>query len=98
MPDSEETRLAHCSSLLQGEITRSSFHLMSNLSPTSKRELATQIHSVFSLFLSAQPHNDASNESENGERSPPHLADTEYPGAGFPPPLLLVSSDKSSPA
>ncbi|OJA19027.1 hypothetical protein AZE42_00371 [Rhizopogon vesiculosus] len=66
--------------------------------PTPKRELATQIHSVFSLFLSAQPDNDISNESENGERSPPHLADTEYPGAGFPPPLLLVSSDKSSPA
>ncbi|OAX43473.1 DEAD-domain-containing protein [Rhizopogon vinicolor AM-OR11-026] len=66
------------------------------ISPT--RELATQIHSVFSLFLSAQPDNGTSNESENGGRSPPHLADTEYPGAGFPPPLLLVSSDKSSPS
>ncbi|KAK7049521.1 ATP-dependent rRNA helicase spb4 [Paramarasmius palmivorus] len=43
------------------------------ISPT--RELATQIHAVFSTFLSSQP-------------------DTETP---FPPPLLLVSSQQSSP-
>jgi len=56
------------------------------ISPT--RELATQIHSVFSLFLSAQP-------------SPPRLdestaADTLIPR--YPPPLLLITSDESSPA
>lgn len=65
------------------------------ISPT--RELATQIHSVFSLFVNAQPDNSILKESENGEGSPPP-ADTECSGAGFPPPLLLVSSDKSSPA
>ncbi|KIK48884.1 hypothetical protein CY34DRAFT_797675 [Suillus luteus UH-Slu-Lm8-n1] len=66
------------------------------ISPT--RELATQIHSVFSFFLSAQPENSTSKKSEHGEGSPPPSADTEYSEAGFPPPLLLVSSDKSSPA
>ncbi|KAG2088496.1 DEAD-domain-containing protein [Suillus discolor] len=66
------------------------------ISPT--RELATQIHSVFSLFLNAQPDNSTLKECENGEGSPPPPTDTEYSGAGFPPPLLLVSSDKSSPA
>lgn len=66
------------------------------ISPT--RELATQIHSVFSLFLNAQPDNSTSKECENGEGSPPPSTDTEYSGAGFPPPLLLISSDKSSPA
>lgn len=65
---------------------------MSNPSPISKRELATQIHSIFSLFLSAQPQDSMSNESEE---SPP--ADTEYPRTGLPPPLLLISSDQSSP-
>ncbi|KAH9934702.1 P-loop containing nucleoside triphosphate hydrolase protein [Fomitopsis serialis] len=51
------------------------------ISPT--RELATQIHSVFSLFLSSQPR------SEEGEAS------SSKPT--YPSPLLLVSSD-SSPA
>ncbi|KAJ7273005.1 DEAD-domain-containing protein [Mycena rebaudengoi] len=50
------------------------------ISPT--RELATQIHSIFSLFLSAQPRSDAEDESE-----------PEYPE-----PLLLISSNNSSPA
>ncbi|KAH8830922.1 DEAD-domain-containing protein [Flagelloscypha sp. PMI_526] len=45
------------------------------ISPT--RLLATQIHSIISLFLSSQPE----------EIDPP-----------YPPPLLLISSDKSSPA
>ncbi|TFK28730.1 DEAD-domain-containing protein [Coprinopsis marcescibilis] len=45
------------------------------ISPT--RELATQIHSIFQLFLSSQPVPEA---------------------APFPPPLLLISSDSSSPA
>ncbi|KAG1754064.1 DEAD-domain-containing protein [Suillus paluster] len=66
------------------------------ISPT--RELATQIHSVFSLFLNAQPDNSAAKETEDGKGSSPPQADTEHSGAGFPPPLLLVSSDKSSPA
>ncbi|KAG6335633.1 hypothetical protein ID866_3449 [Astraeus odoratus] len=51
------------------------------ISPT--RELATQIHSVFSLFLSSQPE---------VTQSLSHL------NSPFPPPLLLVSSEQSSPA
>ncbi|KAH9842730.1 DEAD-domain-containing protein [Rhodofomes roseus] len=51
------------------------------ISPT--RELATQIHSVFSLFLSSQPQPD---EEEASSSKP-----------AYPPPLLLISSD-SSPA
>ncbi|KAF9567303.1 DEAD-domain-containing protein, partial [Agrocybe pediades] len=43
------------------------------ISPT--RELANQIHSIFSLFLESQPDNDKP----------------------YPPPLLLVSSERSSP-
>ncbi len=57
------------------------------------RELATQIHSVFSLFLSSQPsaqHVSESEEEEDNDNS--HGSKWEYP-----PPLLLVSSD-SSPA
>jgi len=54
---------------------------------------------VFSLFLSAQPDNSIPKESEDGEGlPPPSQVDTEYPGTGFPPPLLLISSDQSSPA
>ena len=49
------------------------------------RELATQIHSVFSLFLSSQP----SSPSTEGE-------DIQH--TDFPPPLLLISSDQSSTA
>ncbi|KAF9534303.1 DEAD-domain-containing protein [Crepidotus variabilis] len=48
------------------------------ISPT--RELATQIHSVFSVFLKSQP------EPEDGSL------------IFYPEPLLLVSSDHSSPA
>ncbi|EPT06063.1 hypothetical protein FOMPIDRAFT_1034044 [Fomitopsis schrenkii] len=51
------------------------------ISPT--RELATQIHSVFSLFLNSQPRPD---EDEASTSNPT-----------YPPPLLLVSSN-SSPA
>ncbi|GLB33835.1 putative DEAD-domain-containing protein [Lyophyllum shimeji] len=54
------------------------------ISPT--RELATQIHSIFSLFLSAQP-----DESDSTSSSRSH--EPEYP-----PPLLLISSAESSPA
>lgn len=44
-------------------------------------ELATQIHSVFSLFLSSQPE-----------------INTTDSASAHPLPLLLVSSEKSSPA
>ncbi|KAJ7168354.1 DEAD-domain-containing protein [Mycena crocata] len=54
------------------------------ISPT--RELATQIHSIFSLFLSAQP------------RPPPVDVDSEPPDPEYPDPLLLISSTNSSPA
>ena len=58
------------------------------------RELATQIHSIFSLFLSSQPSPrraspspDEATGSDVQLDSPPE----------YPPPLLIVSSD-SSPA
>ncbi|KAJ7915570.1 DEAD-domain-containing protein [Mycena leptocephala] len=53
------------------------------ISPT--RELATQIHSIFSLFLSAQPR-------------PPPVDPADPPDPEYPEPLLLISSNKSSPA
>ncbi|KAJ3752135.1 DEAD-domain-containing protein [Lentinula raphanica] len=53
------------------------------ISPT--RELATQIHSIFSAFLSAQP------SSQNSDQDGPSIPI-------YPPPLLLVSSNQSSPA
>lgn len=52
-------------------------------------ELATQIHSIFSIFLSAQP--------EASENSPPPSTQDPIP-LPFPPPLLLVSSTYSSPS
>ncbi|KAI0709464.1 DEAD-domain-containing protein [Earliella scabrosa] len=62
------------------------------ISPT--RELATQIHSIFSLFLSSQPSSrqrspspDEATGSDVRLDSPPE----------YPPPLLIVSSD-SPPA
>ncbi|KAI5893289.1 DEAD-domain-containing protein [Schizophyllum commune H4-8] len=55
------------------------------ISPT--RELATQIHSVFSLFLQAQPVEEVSEYEEGKE-----------PEREYPDPLLLISSDQSSPA
>lgn len=60
------------------------------ISPT--RELATQIHSVFSLFLSSQPDSQPSAAADEGE--PSYTPSDNH----FPPPLLLVSSDQSSPA
>lgn len=59
------------------------------ISPT--RELATQIHSVFSLFLSSQPDLQPSSTAEEDE-PPCRSSDMQ-----FPPPLLLVSSDQSTP-
>lgn len=86
------------SSVRHGEITKNPCHSRTNFKFYFERELATQIHSVFSLFLSAQPNVGTPNAYEGGERSPPHPTDTEYARAEFPPPLLLVSSDQSSPA
>ncbi|KAI6119324.1 DEAD-domain-containing protein [Pisolithus croceorrhizus] len=59
---------------------------------TPTRELATQIHSVFSLFLSSQPDPQPSAVVEEDESL------CTSPDNQFPPPLLLVSSDQSSPA
>ncbi|KAL5490329.1 SPB4 [Sanghuangporus weigelae] len=56
------------------------------ISPT--RELATQIHSVFELFINSQPKSDES-EDEDASRK----EDESYP-----PPFLLTSSSDSSPA
>jgi ATP-dependent RNA helicase DDX55/SPB4 len=50
------------------------------------RELATQIHAVFSLFLASQP------------LPPTPNSDPDPPEPSHPPALLLISSDKSSPA
>ncbi|GBE82071.1 ATP-dependent rRNA helicase SPB4 [Sparassis crispa] len=63
------------------------------ISPT--RELATQIHSVFSLFLSSQPSlrrptaDEDISMDESQRKSPPE--------AEYPQPLLLISSE-SAPA
>ena len=48
------------------------------------RELASQIHSIFSLFLSSRPT--------------PEDPSSSTSAAEFPPALLLVSSSQSSPA
>ncbi|KDQ56242.1 hypothetical protein JAAARDRAFT_158206 [Jaapia argillacea MUCL 33604] len=64
------------------------------ISPT--RELATQIHSIFSLFLSSQPSSlPSSRESSPG---PSHEENIVVSEPEYPPALLLVSSDDSSPA
>ncbi|KII95178.1 hypothetical protein PLICRDRAFT_34015 [Plicaturopsis crispa FD-325 SS-3] len=60
------------------------------ISPT--RELANQIHSVFSLFLSSQP-------APPSRQSSPGVEDAiaeDTPPPEYPPPLLLVSSTQSS--
>ncbi|KAF8600916.1 DEAD-domain-containing protein [Ceratobasidium sp. AG-I] len=57
------------------------------ISPT--RELAAQIHSIFQLFLDAQP---APAQPENADPDDPPLPPT------YPPPLLLVSGTTSTPA
>ncbi|EJU02514.1 DEAD-domain-containing protein [Dacryopinax primogenitus] len=54
------------------------------ISPT--RELAAQIHSVFSLFLASQP---SSAEADEDSTEPAPLK--------YPPPLLLVSGSDSTP-
>jgi ATP-dependent RNA helicase DDX55/SPB4 len=53
------------------------------------RELANQIHSIFWQFLSAQPKALDSSLEDVIEPTPEPC---------HPPPLLLISSDKSSPA
>ncbi|OSD08658.1 DEAD-domain-containing protein [Trametes coccinea BRFM310] len=56
------------------------------ISPT--RELATQIHSIFSLFLSSQPSRRAPSPSSDEASGSNVQLEPEYP-----PPLLIVSSD-----
>jgi len=56
-----------------------------------KRELASQIHSIFDLFLSSQPSGLAESGEHEGDTAP-------HSGAQYPSPLLLVSSSQSSPA
>ncbi|KAG9079996.1 ATP-dependent rRNA helicase spb4, partial [Ceratobasidium sp. 370] len=57
------------------------------VSPT--RELAAQIHSIFQLFLDAQPPPPPDPNADPDEPSPPPT---------YPPPLLLVSGTTSTPA
>ncbi|RPD66339.1 DEAD-domain-containing protein [Lentinus tigrinus ALCF2SS1-7] len=62
------------------------------ISPT--RELATQIHSIFSLFLSSQPSSRRSSPSPDEATG----SDVQLDSAPeYPPPLLIISSD-SPPA
>ncbi|KAI0006105.1 DEAD-domain-containing protein [Russula compacta] len=58
------------------------------ISPT--RELASQIHSVFTAFLSSQPLVTPPDEDNDSSRTSPNGC--------LPPALLLVSSSQSSPA
>lgn len=63
---------------------------LSDGSSSTARELASQIHAVFSLFLKSQPcEKDSEDES---------LQKESQGQPGFPLPLLLVSSNQSSPA
>lgn len=55
------------------------------------RELASQIHSVFSLFLHSQPCQEESNEGSQESQS-------QQSKLQYPSPLLLVSSSQSTPA
>ncbi|KAG9124356.1 ATP-dependent rRNA helicase spb4 [Ceratobasidium sp. 392] len=57
------------------------------ISPT--RELAAQIHSIFQLFLDAQPPPPIDPDADPDEPPPPPT---------YPPPLLLVSGTTSTPA
>ena len=54
-----------------------------------RRELATQIHSIFSLFLSAQPAREGSSLFASEDT----MSRLQYPQ-----PFILVSSKQSSPA
>ncbi|CAE6446046.1 unnamed protein product [Rhizoctonia solani] len=57
------------------------------ISPT--RELAAQIHSIFQLFLDAQPPPPQPDNAQPDDPAPPPT---------YPPPLLLVSGTDSTPA
>jgi ATP-dependent RNA helicase DDX55/SPB4 len=62
------------------------------------RELATQIHSVFSLFLSSQPNAQPSTAADETDPSNPTPPEEFDPEPKYPPALLLISSEKSSPS
>lgn len=54
-------------------------------------ELATQIHSIFSLFLSSQPPPEQSSTPDDS----PSVTSQPF---SYPPPLLLISGSASTPA
>ncbi|EMD38355.1 hypothetical protein CERSUDRAFT_104945 [Gelatoporia subvermispora B] len=62
---------------------------------TPTRELATQIHSIFSLFLSSQPAKPSSCKTFDDDLA--NKTSTNVSASAYPPPLLAVSSE-SSPA
>lgn len=62
--------------------------------PMPRRELASQIHSIFTAFLSSQPSVRRSPALSTGSSSSGH-EDTDSSGWEYPPPLLLVSSQQS---
>ncbi|KAJ3545623.1 hypothetical protein NM688_g5605 [Phlebia brevispora] len=63
------------------------------ISPT--RELATQIHSIFSLFLSSQPSALGYTSPSPSTSSSQELPEDDHTNWEYPPPLLLVSSEAS---
>ncbi|GJE87172.1 DEAD-domain-containing protein [Phanerochaete sordida] len=65
------------------------------ISPT--RELASQIHSIFELFLRSQPSARQSRSPSPGPSNDDGTAEPPESRWEYPPPLLLVSSE-SSPA
>lgn len=53
------------------------------------RELATQIHGIFTRFLDSQPSVTVDPDNDHSEENP------ENAEQAYPPPLLLVSSEQS---
>ncbi|KAI0818534.1 DEAD-domain-containing protein [Irpex lacteus] len=56
---------------------------------TPTRELATQIHGIFTRFLDSQPSVPVNPDNDHSEENP------ENTEQAYPPPLLLVSSEQS---
>lgn len=61
--------------------------------PCPLSELATQIHSIFTLFLNSQPREEGTESDPSSSTSPPPPPELTYPL-----PLLLVSGSSSTPA